>query len=70
MGWRYAMNYFWITLFHRPFTMTSTEVRFDDKQTIYNPEHRTKEWVITLGTIILAFAIIEGLIYVYSRFRL
>jgi glycosyltransferase involved in cell wall biosynthesis len=70
MGWRYAMNYFWITLFHKPFTMTSTEVRFDDKQTIYQPEHRTKEWAIALGTIILAFAIIEGLIYAFSRFRL
>ena len=70
MGWRYAMNYFWITLFNKPFTMTSTEVRFDDKQTRYKPEHRTKEWAIALGTIILAFAIIEGLIYAFSRFRL
>jgi glycosyltransferase involved in cell wall biosynthesis len=70
MGWRYAMNYFWVTLFHKPFTMTSTEVRFDNKQTMYQPEHRTKEWAIALGTIILAFAIIEGLIYAFSRFRL
>jgi glycosyltransferase involved in cell wall biosynthesis len=70
MGWRYAMNYFWITLFHKPFTMTSTEVRFDDKQTKYQPEHRKKEWATALGTIILAFAIIEGLIYAFSRFRL
>jgi glycosyltransferase involved in cell wall biosynthesis len=70
MGWRYAMNYFWITLFHKPFTMTSTEVRFNDKQTTYQPEHRTKEWAIALGTIILAFAVIEGLIYAFSRFRL
>jgi glycosyltransferase involved in cell wall biosynthesis len=70
MGWRYAMNYFWITIFHKPFTMTSTEVRFDDKQTMYQPEHRTKEWAIALGTIILAFAVIEGLIYAFSRFRL
>jgi glycosyltransferase involved in cell wall biosynthesis len=70
MGWRYAMNYFWVTLFNKPFTMTSTEVRFDNKQTTYQPEHRTKEWAIALGTIILAFAIIEGLIYAFSRFRL
>jgi hypothetical protein len=70
MGWRYAMNYFWITLFNKPFTMTSTEVRFEDKQTTYKPEHRTKEWAIALGTIILALAIIEGLIYAFSRFRL
>jgi hypothetical protein len=45
-------------------------VRFDDKQTMYQPEHRTKEWAIALGTIILAFAVIEGLIYAFSRFRL
>ena len=70
MGWRYAMNYFWITLFHKPFTMTSTEVRFSDKQTVYEPEHRTKEWAIALGTVILTFAVIEGLIYAFSFFRL
>jgi glycosyltransferase involved in cell wall biosynthesis len=70
MGWRYATNYFWITFFNKPFTMTSTEARFDDTQTTYQPEHRTKEWAIALGTILLAFAIIEGLIYAFSRFRL
>jgi glycosyltransferase involved in cell wall biosynthesis len=70
MGWRYAMNYFWVTLFNKPFTMTSTEVRFDDKQTVYKPERRTKEWAIALGTVILALAIILGLIYAFSRFRL
>jgi hypothetical protein len=70
MGWRYAMNYFWVTLFHKPFTMTSTEVRFDGKQTTYQPENRKKEWAIAIGTVILAFAIIEGLIYAFSRFRL
>ena len=45
--------------------MTSTEVRFNDKQTIYQPEHRTKEWAIALGTILIAFAIIEALIYAF-----
>jgi glycosyltransferase involved in cell wall biosynthesis len=70
MGLRYAMNYFWVTFFHKPFTMTSTEVRFADQKTIYKLENRTKEWAIALGTIILVFAIIEGLIYAFSRFRL
>jgi glycosyltransferase involved in cell wall biosynthesis len=70
MGWRYAMNYFWITLFNKPFTMTSTEVRFADKQTMYQPEHRMKEWAITLGTILIVFFVIEALIYACSRFRL
>ena len=70
MGWRYAMNYFWITLFNKPFTMTSTEVRFKDKLTMYRQEHRKKEWAIALGTIVLAFAVVEALIYAFSRFRL
>jgi glycosyltransferase involved in cell wall biosynthesis len=70
MGWRYAMNYFWITLFHKPFTMTSTEVRFADKKTMYKLENRKKEWAIALGTVVIIFAIIEALIYAFSRFRL
>ena len=70
MGWRYAMNYFWITLFNKPFTMTSTEVRFDENKPCIKPENRKKEWAIALGTIIIVFAIIEGLIYAFSRFRL
>jgi glycosyltransferase involved in cell wall biosynthesis len=70
MGLRYALNYFWITFFNKPFTMTSTEVRFADQKTTYQPESRIKEWAIALGTIIVIFAIIEGLIYAFSRFRL
>lgn len=70
MGWRYAVNYFWVTFFDKPFTMTSTEVRFADQKTMYKPEHRKKEWAIALGTIVIAFAIIEALIYAFSRFRL
>jgi len=70
MGWRYAMNYFWVTLFNKPFTMTSTEVRFSDQETMYRLENRKKEWAIALGTIILAFVVVETLIYAFSRFRL
>jgi glycosyltransferase involved in cell wall biosynthesis len=71
MGWRYALNYFWITFFNKPFTMTSTEVRFaDQKAMAYRPESRAKEWLIALSTIIAFFIIIEGLIYAFSRFRL
>jgi glycosyltransferase involved in cell wall biosynthesis len=70
MGWRYAMNYFWITFFNKPFTMTSTEVRFADQKTMYKLENRKKEWAIALGTVVIVFAVIEGLIYAFSRFRL
>jgi hypothetical protein len=71
MGWRYALNYFWITLFNKPFTMTSTEVRFADQQAMtYRPESRTREWLLILITTAIVFAVIEGLIYAFSRFRL
>jgi glycosyltransferase involved in cell wall biosynthesis len=43
MGLRYALNYFWVTLFDKPFTMTSKEVRFENKQTVYRPESKTRE---------------------------
>ena len=60
MGLRYALNYFWITLFNKPFTMTSTEVRFADEKMTYQPESSAKEWTIALGAIVVIFAIIEG----------
>ncbi|HUC01294.1 MAG TPA: glycosyltransferase family A protein [Candidatus Paceibacterota bacterium] len=69
-GLRYAMNYFWITLFNRPFTTTSTEVRLAPGQPIYRPESRTKEWAIALLVVAAFFGIVEALIYAFSRFRL
>lgn len=70
MGWRYALNYFWITFFNKPLTTTSTAVRFTDQKTMYQPENRIKEWILALATILAAFAIVEVLIYAFSRFRL
>jgi glycosyltransferase involved in cell wall biosynthesis len=70
MGLRYTMNYFWITLFNKPFTTTSTEVRFADGRPMYKPENHRKEWAIALGVIIAIFAIIGAIIYAFSRFRL
>jgi glycosyltransferase involved in cell wall biosynthesis len=70
MGWRYALNYFWITLFNKPFTMTSTEVRFADQKTMYDPENRMRELALALLVVVIFFAIVEGLIYAFSRFRL
>ncbi|HUC31466.1 MAG TPA: glycosyltransferase family 2 protein [Candidatus Paceibacterota bacterium] len=69
-GMSYVLNYFWITFFKKPFTMTSTAVRFPHEKTVYKAEHRTREWVLALGTIVVVFALIEGLIYAFSRFRL
>ena len=70
MGWRYALNYFWITFFNKPFTMTSTEVRFADQKTMYKVDSKAREWALAVITIIAAFVIIEGLVYAFSRFRL
>ena len=69
-GLRYTLNYFWITLFNKPFTTTSTAIRFANKETPYKPESSLKEWAIALTTIVVVFALIEGLIYAFSRFRL
>ena len=62
MGIRYTLNYFWITLFNRPFTMTSKEVRFADGQSgICKPESRAREFAIAAGAsacfLLLAAAI-------------
>ena len=70
MGLRYALNYFWITLFNKPFTMTSTAVRPTDPNAPYRPQNRTKEWVLALIVIVVFFAIVEAIIYAFSRFRL
>lgn len=46
MGLRYAMNYFWITFFNRPFTTKSTEVRLKPGEHPYRPASSMKEWTI------------------------
>ncbi|MDR3582704.1 MAG: glycosyltransferase family 2 protein [Candidatus Pacebacteria bacterium] len=74
MGLRYALNYFWITFFNKPFTLTSTEVRFADQKTAYKPESRIREWslavVIVAGVLAVILAVVGGLIYASSRLRL
>lgn len=70
MGARYALNYFWITIFNKPFTMTSTAVRSADPNAPYRPQNRAKEWGLALLVIVVFFAIVEVLIYAFSRFRL
>jgi glycosyltransferase involved in cell wall biosynthesis len=70
MGLRYALNYFWITLFNRPFTTTSTAARFTDTEMTYKPTSSVREWTIALIVIVVLFAVVEVLIYAFSRFRL
>ena len=73
MAWRYSLNYWWITFFNRPLTKTSTEVRFTDEEVKYKPESRAKEWALGAAAIVfvlVVIAIVGGLIYGFSRFRL
>lgn len=70
MGLRYAMNYFWITMFNRPFTMTSTEARFAGDAAPYRPASRTREIVIAVTALIVLFALIAAIIYVFSFARI
>ena len=73
MAWRYSLNYWWITFFKRPLTTTSTEVRFAGKEVKYRPESRAKEWALGVAAIVfivVVIAIVGGLIYAFSRFRL
>ncbi|HVO28389.1 MAG TPA: glycosyltransferase family 2 protein [Candidatus Paceibacterota bacterium] len=46
-GLRYAINYFWITFFKKPFTRDYIDIRLQNSQnTVYAAAHRWKEWVI------------------------
>lgn len=56
MGLRYGLNYFWVTLFNKPFTITSKEVRLNNKSkkdSIYHPENRRREWVIAAFVLLI-----------------
>ncbi len=53
MGLRYALNNFWMTFFRRPWTMSSTEVRFKGGATVYAPDRRGRE--IAVAALFAAF---------------
>jgi glycosyltransferase involved in cell wall biosynthesis len=59
-GFRYALNYFWIIFFKRPYTKSYADFRLTNKNNpYYEPENRTKEVAIAVGAIII-FALILG----------
>jgi glycosyltransferase involved in cell wall biosynthesis len=62
MGFRYALNYFWVTLFNKPFTMTSKEVRFEGDKTVYRPESKTRE-LLSAAAFVAFFAGVVVLIF-------
>jgi glycosyltransferase involved in cell wall biosynthesis len=61
MGLRYGLNYFWVTLFGKPFTTASKEIRLDEHDgSIYHPENRAREWVIASLVLIVFLALVCG----------
>ncbi len=67
MGFRYALNYFLITLYNTPFTTVSTEVRFEDEKTIYKPDSRMREWALAALVIAVLLALIAVAAYGVTR---
>lgn len=63
MAVRYSMNYFWIVLFNRPFTMTSKEIRPKNGEITYQPENKRSEWTIAIVVIAFTVLIIGGIGY-------
>ncbi len=64
MGMRYTLNYFWITIFNRPFTTTSTEVRFADGHSgICKPANKTTEFAIAAGAFVCFFLLAATIAY-------
>jgi glycosyltransferase involved in cell wall biosynthesis len=57
-GLRYAVNFFWMTFFARPFTKDYNDIRPQEKGILaYTPPNRAKEWLIgtIFALIVLAF---------------
>jgi hypothetical protein len=64
-GLRYAINYFWITFFGKPFTKDYIDIRLQNKnETIYAPENKWKEWIIGIAFTFFILFITGSLAYV------
>jgi glycosyltransferase involved in cell wall biosynthesis len=63
MGARYGINYFWIVLFNRPFTLTSKEIRPKEGELIYRPENKKREWLFAGIVIAIIIVIVSGIGY-------
>jgi glycosyltransferase involved in cell wall biosynthesis len=67
-GLRYAVNYFWIMYFKKPFTKNYIDIRFVNKgKENYKPDHKMREVVIaTCGAIIFLTITLGGAYIAYS----
>jgi len=69
MGVRYALNNFWMTLFRRPWTMSSTEVRFHHGKTVYRPDNRRREIFIASAFVFFVFAVLAAIAWIAYYLR-
>lgn len=70
-GFRYMLNYFWMTFFKRPWTHDYSDIRPTTGTVAYAPANRAKEWAIATGLVIVLLAIlgiILGIIYLIYLF--
>ena len=67
MGARYALNYFWMIFNGKPLDTTYEEPGSKKKEGV---KVRASAMVVAISTILIVFAVIEVLIYAFSRFRL
>lgn len=68
IGLRYAINYFWITFFKKPFTHDYIDIRLQNgKQAGYAPQNRAKEWIIGTIFVIIILTIFSGAAYIIYR---
>lgn len=64
-GLRYAVNYFWIMYFKKPFTKNYIDVRFESKsKKNYRPDHKIREVIIATCAAIIFLTITLGGAYI------
>jgi glycosyltransferase involved in cell wall biosynthesis len=68
MGGRYALNYFWIAFFRKPFTTKSIEVRPTNNALAYRPDNEMREAALITIVLLVFFAVVGGIAYVIYRF--
>ncbi len=66
IGLRYTLNYFWVILFKRPFSMNSADIR--EKDGALSRPNKTKEWIIASITLLILFVILFGAGFVIYKF--
>jgi len=67
-GLRYAINYFWIMAFKKPFTQSYSDIRLQDKNNAgYAPTNRWREWLIGGIFVIITLTILLGAAYIIYR---